>query len=114
MKSEPLKNKQEQMCSCEEHNKDMDYNSYFWKGDIKSAVKYLKESLNFTDLRTNDAQKFLKNIYNKIDKAFEDLFEKCKKCDGTGAIGAHPAIALIDDSEKHMCQQCKGTGVKKW
>lgn len=36
--------------------------------------------------------------------------EECNKCNGTGAIGAHPAIALIEKNRKHMCKACKGYG----
>lgn len=36
--------------------------------------------------------------------------KNCGKCKGTGAIGAHPVIALVEKDGEHMCIHCAGKG----
>lgn len=79
MKPEPLKGKlnEDNDCGC----CDMDcpgftyIENYFYKEDIKSAVKFLKQGINkipFYDLF--DGKKFnRKPILDIIDQAFEDV-----------------------------------------
>lgn len=68
MKPEPLKNKKTNMIK---HGTNKMYDGFYYD-DIKSAVEWLKEQFPIykQDLYTSSS------IFNKIDKAFEDVIKK--------------------------------------
>lgn len=80
-----------------------------WIKELKFRESYQehKERSGKTDLI--HSIDWLKHFFN-ITENMKAIKSTCRKCKGTGAIGAHPAIALVEKGNKHRCNNCNGKG----